>query len=72
MPSCLFLLAAALAAPAQPPQRRSTTTTVEAIAEYVYACMKVNGETHRCSMCCSIDIVASAPCDRYVKRAFSG
>jgi hypothetical protein len=42
----------------------------EAIAEYVYACMKANGETRpmltQCS--CSIDVVASLiPYDRYVE-----
>jgi len=42
----------------------------EAIAEYVYACMKANGETRpilaQCA--CSIDVVASLiPYDRYVE-----
>jgi hypothetical protein len=42
----------------------------EAIAEYVYACMKANGETRpmltQCA--CSIDVVASlVPYDRYVE-----
>lgn len=42
----------------------------EAIAEYVYACMKVNGETPPMltSCSCSIDVVASLlTYDRYVE-----
>jgi hypothetical protein len=44
----------------------------EAIADYVYACMKVNGETHEAlaSCSCSIDVVASiVPYDHYVEAS---
>ena len=44
----------------------------EAIAEYVYACMKVNGETRPvlAECACSIDVVASLlTYDRYVEAS---
>jgi hypothetical protein len=63
---------AALAATVVPGMANSALTNdypTEAIAEYVYACMKANGETppmlSSCS--CSIDVVASLlNYDRYV------
>lgn len=60
----LVLLAASQAA------ADSNDYPTEARAEYVFACMKTNGETpdslRRCS--CSIDIIASLlPYDRYVE-----
>jgi hypothetical protein len=68
-----LLLAAALAAPLSPLPAHAALNNdypTEAIAEYVYACMKANGESApiltQCS--CSIDIVASLlTYDRYVE-----
>ena len=70
-----FLLAAALAVSVLPQPARAALNNdypSEAIAEYVYACMKVNGESRpvlaECS--CSIDIVASLlTYDRYVEAS---
>jgi hypothetical protein len=44
----------------------------EAVADYVFGCMKVNGETHEAlaSCSCSIDVVASIlTYDRYVEAS---
>ena len=44
----------------------------EAVADYVFGCMKVNGETHEAltSCACSIDVVASIlTYDRYVEAS---
>ena len=78
MPSPLLrsmLLAAAFVAPALPQPAQAALGNdypTEAIAEYVYACMKVNGESSpvltACS--CSIDVVASLlTYDRYVEAS---
>ena len=61
--SCI--LASGVAAPASAAGDYPTT----AVADYVYACMKVNGETRqaleKCS--CSIDVIASIiPYEHYV------
>lgn len=61
----LSVLAPAKAAPGASLNDYPTT----ARADYVFACMKVNGDTHQaleqCS--CSIDIIASiVPYDRYI------
>jgi hypothetical protein len=53
-------------------QTRDNDYPTAAIADYVYACMKVNGETREslaaCS--CSADVVASiVPYDRYVEAS---
>jgi hypothetical protein len=75
MPTRLLrsLLAASVAAPALLQPARAALNNdypTEAIAEYVYACMKVNGESSpvlaACS--CSIDVVASLlTYDRYIE-----
>jgi hypothetical protein len=67
-PVAIALLAAPAAA--QPLPSRVNDYPTEAIAEYVFACMAVNGQTQealrRCS--CSIDVVASIlPYQRYVE-----
>jgi hypothetical protein len=48
---------------------RSNDYPTTARADYVFACMKVNGDTHQAldQCACSIDIIASiVPYDRYV------
>ena len=70
-----LLLAVAVAVPALPQTTRAALNNdypSQAIAEYVYACMKVNGESSpvlaACS--CSIDVVASLlTYDRYVEAS---
>ena len=70
-----LLLAATVAVPALPQPARAALNNdypSQAIAEYVYACMKVNGESSpvlaACS--CSIDVVASLlTYDRYVEAS---
>jgi hypothetical protein len=70
-----LLIATALAAPGLPPPAQAALNNdypSDAIAEYVYACMKANGETSailkECS--CSIDIVSSLlTYDRYVEAS---
>ncbi|HXT09404.1 MAG TPA: hypothetical protein VN715_21010 [Roseiarcus sp.] len=66
-----FLIALALLAglPAQAAVSALNDYPTDARADYVFACMKTNGETHdaleRCS--CSIDVIASLlPYDAYV------
>jgi hypothetical protein len=66
-PGPLALLAAILATPSGAQQINDYPTTTR--VDYVFACMKANGETRdsleRCS--CSIDVVATLlPYDRYV------
>jgi hypothetical protein len=69
------MLSAALAGPAisQPAHAAlNNDYPSEAIAEYVYACMKVNGESSPVlkSCSCSIDVVASLlTYDRYVEAS---
>jgi hypothetical protein len=64
------LLTLGTAAPAAPaPLGQLNDYPTEARADYVFACMKTNGDTqaalHQCS--CSIDVIASLlPYDRYV------
>jgi hypothetical protein len=63
----LFAVAVAMAAPTLAAELNDYPTSTR--ADYVYACMKANGETRavldQCS--CSIDIIASIlPYDRYV------
>src|SRR6201997_2161380 len=63
----LIAVAAATAAPALAANLNDYPTSTR--ADYVYACMKANGETRsvldQCS--CSIDVIASIlPYDRYV------
>jgi len=63
----LIAVAAATAAPALATDLNDYPTSTR--ADYVYACMKANGETRpvldQCS--CSIDVIASLlPYDRYV------
>jgi len=63
----LLMLASARAAPATSMQLNDYPT--EARADYVFACMKTNGDTQvalrQCS--CSIDVIATLlPYDRYV------
>lgn len=65
--SSLVFLAAVLATPSGAQQVNDYPTTTR--VDYVFACMKANGETRdsleRCS--CSIDVVATLlPYDRYV------
>ena len=77
MPSPILrsLLAAAFVAPTLPQPALAALNNdypTEVIAEYVYACMKVNGESSpvlaACS--CSIDVVASLlTYDRYVEAS---
>lgn len=60
-------MAAILAQPASPAELNDYPTAAR--ADYIFACMKTNGETRRaleqCS--CSIDVIASiVPYDRYV------
>ena len=65
-----FALVALTAARAEAPTLGQLNDyPTEARADYVFACMKTNGDTqdalHRCS--CSIDVIASIlPYDRYV------
>ena len=64
---CLGLIAIALAIPSRAAEHNDYPTVAR--ADYVFACMKTNGETRQaleqCS--CSIDIIASIlPYDRYV------
>jgi hypothetical protein len=68
------VLAALAVAPLSGVARAALTNDypTEAIAEYVYACMKANGETPPMltSCSCSIDIVASLlTYDRYVEAS---
>jgi hypothetical protein len=63
------LAASLLLLAASPAMADTNDYPTEARAEYVFACMKTNGETpdalRRCS--CSIDVIASLlPYDRYV------
>jgi hypothetical protein len=63
----VFMLAAGLALPVRADDLNDYPTAVR--AEYVFGCMKANGETRqaldRCS--CSIDVIASIlPYERYV------
>jgi len=63
----LSLLFAALAPPVAARELNDYPTAAR--ADYVFACMKTNGETqialHQCS--CSVDVIASIlPYDRYV------
>ena len=63
----LFLAIAAVGAPSHPDDLNDYPTSAR--ADYVFGCMKANGDTQRsrdqCS--CSIDIIASiVPYDRYV------
>jgi hypothetical protein len=67
----LVMFAAAVAALAGPPVRADQLNDYPTVAraDYVFACMKSNGETRKaleqCS--CSIDVIASIlPYDRYV------
>jgi hypothetical protein len=64
-----FLLGAWLAIAAPAPGQELNDYPTAARADYVFACMKANGETRQaleqCS--CSIDVIASIlPYDRYV------
>ena len=66
---CIFPAIAALAAVHSAHAVDLNDYPTSARADYVFACMKANGETHQvleqCS--CSIDIIASIlPYDRYV------
>ena len=75
IPLRTFLLSAAVAMPLSPFPAQAALNNdypTETIAEYVYACMKANGETApiltECA--CSIDIVASLlTYDRYVEAS---
>ncbi len=75
LPLRALLVTAALAAPALPLPALAALNNdypSEAIAEYVYACMKVNGESSPVlkSCSCSVDIVASLlTYDRYVEAS---
>ena len=68
--ACISVLALASAAAARPARAADLNDyPTSARADYVFACMKANGETHQvleqCS--CSIDIIASIlPYERYV------
>jgi hypothetical protein len=69
MRGVLFGLAAAVAAAIRPGAAQLNDYPTAARADYVFACMKTNGETQQaleqCS--CSIDVIASIlPYDRYV------
>ncbi|MET0599939.1 MAG: hypothetical protein ABWZ57_18960 [Mesorhizobium sp.] len=65
-----FLAALGMATALARPGLAADDYPTEALADYVYGCMKSNGETRqsleRCS--CSIDVIASIiPYDAYVK-----
>jgi hypothetical protein len=67
--ACLSLLALAICRVDRPRAADLNDYPTSVRADYVFACMKANGETHQvlehCS--CSIDIIASIlPYDRYV------
>ena len=64
---CILLAGAALGRPTRAAELNDYPTAAR--ADYIFACMKTNGETRRaleqCS--CSIDVIASIlPYDRYV------
>ncbi len=65
----LLLISIAAVLGATSPTRAATDYPTTALADYVFGCMKANGETEpmleRCS--CSIDVIATLlPYDRYV------
>jgi hypothetical protein len=69
MRACLIALALLAGLPARAAVSALNDYPTDARADYVFACMKTNGETHdaleRCS--CSIDIIATLlPYDAYV------
>ena len=69
MRACLIALALLAALPARAAVSAHNDYPTDARADYVFGCMKSNGETHealeRCS--CSIDVIASLlPYDAYV------
>jgi hypothetical protein len=69
MRACLIALALLAGLPARAAVSARNDYPTDARADYVFGCMKSNGETHdaleRCS--CSIDVIASLlPYDAYV------
>lgn len=67
-PRLPIALALALTLAAACPSRAASDYPTSTLADYVFGCMKANGETHemldRCS--CSIDVIATIlPYDRY-------
>lgn len=67
---CAAAIPAAIPAAAQTVEQRLNDYPTEARADYVFACMAVNGRTQtalrQCS--CSIDVIASIlPYDKYVE-----